>query len=153
MEPSTTNNVKLLKQKNILSFGFKTVSADMHRANIRREIIMDREKSKKELEHKLFMANQKEERAVKRAKQIRAERISSQKAIDESLQEQKEVDEINRATAEQVLAMEEVLEIFDNIDALADIDVAPNLCKCLLRSNGLGVQNRYYCSTLSRVWF
>ena len=98
MESSTTNNIKTLKQKNILAFGFKTVSADMHQVNIQREIIMDREKSKKELDHKLLIANQKEERAAKRAKQIRAERIALQKAIDESLQEQKELDEINRAT-------------------------------------------------------
>ena len=46
MESSATKDIKILKQKVIQSFGFKTVSDDMHQVNIQREIIMDREKSK-----------------------------------------------------------------------------------------------------------
>ena len=55
---------------------------------------------------------------IERANEVRAERVAINKALEESKKEQelKEVNEMNIRTAEEILELEEVRDIFENIE-------------------------------------
>ena len=116
--PRNNNASNQLKQNKIDFFGFKKVSPNVHEINVQKQIIIDKERQEKVLLELKLRNEEKQLHLLERAKKLRTERVAINKALEESKKEQelKEVNEINKRTAEEILELEEVRDIFENIE-------------------------------------